>query len=639
MTSSLQNSRREWIRAGVWALAGITWGWIVWAGKQLPDESRYRLPPMLRGLPKVFSDSTFLVHLAAVALIGSVAFLLRRKREKPAIPLSPVVPVLLLFPLLLSVQAILGPGNLRNLLRVYSVTMAGTLCLALAVAPALAQLRPRFRLSLASVLLLVALYSVLWGRWTLHRHAVFGSAAWDLGYIESALWNTTRGRLFQTTVVSASCRNIFGDHFIPIQILVLPFYIIGGRTPQALLVIQSVWLATGAIPLFLLARRRWNDPIASVFLSGTYLLYPALHIVNVFDFHSVALSIPFLFWAFYYLDREVWFNFGLFLFLACLCKEEIPLIGVFWGVYILVARRRWVPGLLTSVACAILFWLAVRVWLPAFSDRQEFWPLVRYQELGSTFGEAFRTVVTRPVYVLGVALQPAKLEFMLRLLAPLLFLPLFSPGSWIFAAPALAICVLSSVPDMYSMADHHVTSPLTALLLATVLGIDTLSRRLKNRVSPTTFIRVGALASLCCTGWIAGMQWQSSVYDRLEPLKQPFDDHIASGHRLVQRIPDEVTVEAPNHLVPHLTHRDQIWVFPEAAGKAEWIMLDLSDHDGRGRKTYPLLPKEFENRVRDILARGGYGKVAFENGFLLLSRNANDNNFGEVLRVLEGVTE
>ena len=54
---------------------------------------------------------------------------------------------------------------------------------------------------------------------------------------------------------------------------------------ETLLVLQSVWLATGVAPLYLLGKKRLGNPWFGVLLAATYVLYPALHGANLFDFH------------------------------------------------------------------------------------------------------------------------------------------------------------------------------------------------------------------------------------------------------------------------------------------------------------------------------------------------------------------
>ena len=92
-------------------------------------------------------------------------------------------------------------------------------------------------------------------------------------------------------------------HFDPILLLLAPAYLIAPNA-ETLLIIQSVWLASGAIPLFLLASRVIRSSWVALVIAGAYLLHPALHGINMYEFHSLALVVPLLFWVVYLLERQ-----------------------------------------------------------------------------------------------------------------------------------------------------------------------------------------------------------------------------------------------------------------------------------------------------------------------------------------------
>jgi uncharacterized membrane protein len=620
-------------------------GWVIGYASltHTPDlvGTRYSLSSLLRSTPLLLARGETLVLFGILLGAAYVSARFGRRGKVTGLPVGPTIPILLALPILICFQTFLPDGTLRNLLYVYPEAIAGSLSTALALAPLLQRIAAPRWLILTALGLAVVAYGLLWSHWTVHRHYVFRSAAWDLGYTESALWNTTQGRLFQTAIQrpvgidlneKQPCLNVLGEHFTPISILVLPLYVLGGRTPQFLLILQSFWLATGAIPLFLLARHRWQDSLSAFVFAIAFLFYPALHVINTFDFHCLALAIPFMFWSFYYLEKGVSFNFFLFLFLAALCKEEISLVAVSWGVYIAISKRHPIGGAIVSFFCAVIFIFAVKVWMPFFSGDEGFWPLVRYKDLGSGFSEAADALISRPMDVLRVALaEPKKIQFLLRLLVPLLFVVVASPGSWLLAIPALSICLLSSEESTWSMADHHVTSPAIALWPAAVLGVYRISRVLSRWSWRASVPRTLAPAILVCCIWTARIQWESSVYGRIQDLRLPVTAHVEAGHRLIRMIPADASVEASNHLIPHLCHRREVWLYDQSRGTADYVLLDLSPHEGKGRYTYPLSETDFIKKVRSLLSEHRYGLVAYEKGFLLLSKDSKNYDFEGIL--------
>jgi hypothetical protein len=79
----------------------------------------------------------------------------------------------------------------------------------------------------------------------------------------------------------------FGNHAELLAYVLLPFYAIR-QNSGTLMLIQSTVLGAAAIPLYKLARRH-IDPWPACILALTYLLYPALHGENLFEFHFLPL--------------------------------------------------------------------------------------------------------------------------------------------------------------------------------------------------------------------------------------------------------------------------------------------------------------------------------------------------------------
>jgi uncharacterized membrane protein len=96
---------------------------------------------------------------------------------------------------------------------------------------------------------------ILLGSLSLVRHWTFHSTASDLAVFDQVLWNTIHGRFMESTLSLARCvpHSFFGDHFSPALLLILPLYFVFPH-PETLLVVQTVALALGVWPIYLLAR-------------------------------------------------------------------------------------------------------------------------------------------------------------------------------------------------------------------------------------------------------------------------------------------------------------------------------------------------------------------------------------------------
>jgi len=103
-------------------------------------------------------------------------------------------------------------------------------------------------------------------RW---QHVHFLTHGHDLGIFAQTMWELSRLRAPATTVRHTPLPNIFGDHFDPVVLSLVPFYRIAD-SPMLLLVAQALLLA-GVVPIgFLVARTlgvsRWPAVILSIAL-------------------------------------------------------------------------------------------------------------------------------------------------------------------------------------------------------------------------------------------------------------------------------------------------------------------------------------------------------------------------------------
>src|SRR6202140_5854758 len=210
-------------------------------------------------------------------------------------------------------------------------------------------------------------YFILYSILSVLRHTTYHSFGPDLGIFDQVFWNTTQGRFFESTMslVQPQPHSYLAAPFSPLYLFPLPFYALIPR-PETLLVIQTLFLALGVWPLYLLARLKLEPGFLRLAWAPVYFLFLPVAFINLFDFHELALAIlPFGF-AVYFLEkgRSAWFLVSLAS--TFLIKEELPLVGVGFGAYILLAKRDWKLGLGVLAGSLAAFLAIVRVIIPAF---------------------------------------------------------------------------------------------------------------------------------------------------------------------------------------------------------------------------------------------------------------------------------
>jgi len=181
-------------------------------------------------------------------------------------------------------------------------------------------LRPRVLLVAAS-----AAYAAAFGFFSVRRHDAFETGRFDLGNMVQVVWSTAHGHPLRMTETHGRQVSRLAAHVDPILVLFAPLWRIW-PSPDMLLVVQAVAIATGAFPVFWLARRHLGSERAALGFALVYLLFPATQWLTLNEFHPVALACPLLLFAFWYLDEERWLPFALFAVAAATTKEEIPLV-------------------------------------------------------------------------------------------------------------------------------------------------------------------------------------------------------------------------------------------------------------------------------------------------------------------------
>ncbi len=398
------------------------------------------------------------------------------------------------------------------------------------------------------------IYALVMGFIMVTCHLALRTHALDLGYYVQVVWSIAAG---YGAYVTLPPMHAWGDHLSPVLYLLAP---LGWVAPggAALVVVQTLILAAGALAVFGYAARRLGPaPVAASF-ALLYLVNPSLHGINIRDIHPQAFAISLVIAAALAFDakRYAWCAVALAATLACREDAAVALVG--FGIWLGCARRRWWLGAALAAASVLVLALDLKYVMPYF--RGEPYPhLHRYAYLGSSLEEILLNLVARPWRWIGVTLTGGKLVYVFAMLLPLGFLPLFAPRVLVAALPGFALNLLSVDPALFNYRSQYQAFVLPFLVLAAVEGY---ARMRAWRRAPAT-LAFGFFASvlltarttndLMVTRWKLG-PWQHAAY------------------ALMQRIPDGAVVSANERLVPHLATRREIFIYPTGIGGSDYIL-------------------------------------------------------------------
>jgi uncharacterized membrane protein len=406
------------------------------------------------------------------------------------------------------------------------------------------------------------------------RHRAFESGRFDLGNMTQAVWSTAHGDFLSVTDVHGEQISRLGAHFDPILALLAPLWWLW-PSPELLLAVQAATVASGALPVFWLARKHVHSDRAAAALAVAYLLAPPVQWLTVSDFHAVALACPLLLFAWWHLDQGRLWAFALLAAIAIATKEHVGLAVAGIGVWYAVRHRAPRTGAAIAGAAAGAALVAALVVVPHFAPAGV---------------SAFESRYESP------SLDARDLSYLASLLLPLALLPLAAPLALLAGLPELGLNLLSATVTQTSVKTHYAATVAPALLVATVFGVARFGARLGY---------VAALAALV----------GAVVLGPLGRVHIRADAHDAAARRALELVPAAVPVSATNTLGAHLSARRRIFSFP-VLGDATWVVVD------EGRLTFldSLAPERARPALAALRRDPRWHQVFDENGVLVLQR-------------------
>ena len=474
------------------------------------------------------------------------------------------------------------------------------------------------RLGLGAALLA----TILFGALALLRHWTFHSTASDLAVFDQVMWNTVHGRFMESTMSLARCEphSFFGDHFSPALLLLVPPYALFPH-PETLIVAQTISLALGAWPIYLLARRSLPTSAQRLVWVAAYLLSAPLSFIALYDFHEITLAVAPLGFAVYFLATRRTMPMVLCLVLALLAKEEVALIGVGFGVA-LAFQGRWRSSAVVIAGSIVAFVVTLQVIIPAFAAGAPYQYLGRYASLGRDEGEIARTLLLDPLRVLSVLVKGeigSKIVFVLSLFGPGLGLALRSKWALIPSLPPLGYLMLSDYGGEHTLHNQY-GAPLIPLALgASILGVAALGERWRRRVT------VGVLASSLFFAFsFGGLPFSldfANAFLRGEPSRAPSGEPILARESryepflaAVRAIPPEAAVSSRDFFTTQLPQRRFNYnLVGLDVCDAQYVILDYAA---------PSVNRDLVKHITEVAAveQLGFDEIASGQGLSLLRR-------------------
>jgi uncharacterized membrane protein len=411
-------------------------------------------------------------------------------------------------------------------------------------------------------------FGTLYGRLGVRHYDAFGAWAFDMGIYDQALWKASR---FGPTFITVRGLEMWGHHFNPVMYLYAPFYWLGAG-PRFLYASQAVIIGLGAIAVYLLARDRLKSPWLGLCFSLAYVGYAPIGFITWANWHPEALVITPLLFAWWAARRHSWRMFAVFALLALTTREDAALVMTMMGALLMWHAWRDVrsgddpvafgwgnrnvrASVLTLVGSLALYFFATKGVIRHYNDGKDpFYIQYFYGDFGSTMFGVLGSMLRHPDRVVNLAMKPDRVTFYFQLLLPLAATPLAGFPYLVMAGPQMLSSITSSTPYARSIDYQYPSMMIAPILIASIEGV---ARRIKKGAN-----RRWMMAVLLVCAYVSNTGWSNSPIG----VKVSYWNAPTARSQVLERavgmVPDTAGVAATYAIVPHLTHRNDIYDWP-----------------------------------------------------------------------------
>lgn len=405
---------------------------------------------------------------------------------------------------------------------------------------------------------LILAYGVIFSAISIFRLNTF-QLEYDLAVFIQDFWTTLNyGDLFYNSLHTNSQ---FGIHFSPIIILILPFFaLVPG--PEILLIVQSFLLGLGALPLYWYCRD-CIDNTTGIIISATYLLYPALHGVNLYDFHEICFVPSLIGMTIFGLLTKRGTIFIFFAFLSLLIREDVTII-VFMtavaGFFLYRQRDQKMKklSLLVIILSLIWFFLTIFIFIPGcsydssqthdgfinqyFSYKDNFFPLLHLKEL-----------------------------YIFQMLSPVCFLSLLSPEIFFISIPSWIEILFAPRLAYFSIYYQYSALLIPIIFFSLLTSLTKIKKRFCNNLLLYQLLLLIIIFSSCISAGInspAMKQMQLILENNMEiPI-----DHRENLDYAIMSIPEETHLSTQYNVLPFAAKRKNLTV--DYNENADYLLID-----------------------------------------------------------------
>lgn len=356
-----------------------------------------------------------------------------------------------------------------------------------------------------------------------------------MGLYDQAVWQYAH---FQWPYNTIKDRFILGDHLTLTLPLLAPLFWLWSDA-RMLLVFQAFWISFSTLAIYKLVTHRGFTEFTAFCLAVVYSLFYGIQYLVYFDFHPVVIGVGLLAWIAYFLEsgKTRWLVASVVLLL--LTQENMGLaLGSLGFIYLFHKKHRCIATVF--IICGVGYSLLAAKIVASFSPIGfQYWPQISHN----------------PVIILQQFFDSEeKRQVWWYTFATFSFLPLLSPGAILAVFFDLAQYFVTG-PEFSRMWSPFMHHRATLGVFLTLGVLDTLVLLKRWRISPQ---RVAVV--LLGVALIFQYIWHLPLNKLVKAEYWKEEAWMTDNRALLALIPAGAAIATQQNFVPHLSHRNQIYL-------------------------------------------------------------------------------
>ncbi len=425
------------------------------------------------------------------------------------------------------------------------------------------------------IIIAVAFFVVIVGAVGLCRYLAYLAPNYDFGIFAQMFYNMKKSFTPVTTVERDKLLSHFAIHISPIYYVLLPLYFIF-PSPATLQISQTLILASAAIPAYLIAKKYELSNTKCVAVVIMTLFQPVVSCGTLYDLHENCFLFPLLLWVFWAFEREKYALLAVFTLLTLAVKEDAAVYIIFFGIFVILNRRKYLSGLSLILVSGVWFGIATFLLTKYGNGVMS----SRYDNyITSSDGgliEVVKNILVDPAYVFTQVFKDEhgeygkKIQFLVQLLAPTVLLPFATKkvSRLTLLLPSFLLSFMTVYVYQYDIRFQYAFGSAAFITYLAVMNL--------AELKPSTQ-RVMSVAAVACSLFMFMGLFYPEFISYVGQYSANIED-VEIIDEVLEGIPEDSSVCASTYFIPKLSEREELYEIyyhtPRDGEVLDYIILD-----------------------------------------------------------------